>query len=210
MGHPGFLKTYDETKEWLDSVIYDVKYNLPNYIIDPDTLIVTSYRSRIFLKNDDKYILVQFGGGTREFIVYGGDNLLSLKGVPINNLNSFRVNQCPKLVTLEHLHKGIQTVDVYKCDNLITTVNSTQSKQFNIFPKNPKGKIRDKYNRYLNYLNGLSVDDRHESLKWLMDVDPILYSQFLKYSKSKNFTDMFTEGYLNIALTALDVNHKLA
>ena len=92
-GHPGFLKTREETKDWLDSM------KIKNYTINDDLTVDVSGYVWLNEKNLD-YIPVQFGVVDGYFDCTN-NNLTSLKGCPTEVAGIFYCHN-NNLTSLEH------------------------------------------------------------------------------------------------------------
>ena len=143
-GHPGFLKTREETKDWLNSM------KIKNYTIKEDLTVDVSGGVWIENKNLD-YIPIQFGlvGG---YFYCSSNNLTSLKGCPTevsggfychnNNLTS--LEYCPikvgvsffchnnNLTSLEHTPIKIWW-SFYCGNNKLTSLKGCPTKVGSVF-----------------------------------------------------------------------------
>lgn len=187
-GHPGFLKTHAETMEWLIANIDDGYVD--HLEINPDTLEVKPSGSINFSDCDFEYILVKFGDTGSGFTLSNCPNLKSLKGMPNEVLGLLEIDGCASLVTLEYFPKTIgHTTIVNECRSLISHGADVKEwwdedeDTFYIETDDILGTAEEKAQRYMDYLDTLSMVDKDTSLEWLQNVDMDTYIEISPYLK---------------------------
>lgn len=210
MGHPGFLKTYEETKAWLD------RYKISSYNIDSDTLEVDVDGNVPLEKCDFKYIPVKFRYIQGYFGITGCVNLLSLKGCPeeVEENGCFFADYCMDLITLEHLPQPGRLY-LFDCKGCVSLISNKISDEYIPIVECSEivGNVLDKYKRYKKWLLKHSIPEQYSSLQWLRENDPELFEELLpylyEYIISMDIDLNLSEDHQHIINISLNVNHKL-
>ena len=186
LGHPGFLKTREETEVWLDSM------GIEDYTIKDDLTVDVDGDVWIDDENLD-YIPVQFGVVNGDFSCF--DNILkSLKGCPTYVGGGFYCYN-NNLISLEHC--PIEVDMVFDCDNNnIVSLKGCPTKvgwRFNCseniivseIPKSYNGENNPSWetddpelitSRFFDKLEGLDGDAKMRALADLKKLEPEFYN----------------------------------
>lgn len=195
MKHPGFLKTYEETKEWLDEKCI----NLHNLIIHDDLTISVKDVDIILNRRSDiinpKYnshnILVKFRTIERVCRIFSS-KINTLYGLPeISNCGVYIERPAPLLKTFEYLPEK-SNLKIYKDNNYTITDSNEHNARM-----------------YLNWLLKFSPDISY-SLRYLNKTNLELFKYVLAYSIKNNIILPVEEDYINIASAELTrMNHRM-
>lgn len=220
----GFITNEEDARTWIRNNTKHIQDQdiVLTFHMDDDGLYCNinehfqTPRGSFVLKSHMRRLRVRFKLANCKFVIEFAPNLFTLYGSPSMVTDDFRLTYCTNLPTLEYhplkvfCYRHSDDV-IFIQDSIYLTSNVNN---IDVLYIGRKLEMRDSLTktRYIQNIKKYSVDIP-KSIEWLRINDPDLYLDMEDELISKSVMDNINMGFsadvLNIALTALNNNHRM-